>query len=48
MKIGLNDPHSKSIVMSTNEFSADELNEPVLPKTKRIKKKRRNGASKPP
>ena len=48
MKIGLNDPHTKSVVMSTTEFSADELKEPVLPKTRRIKKKKRNGASKPP
>ena len=50
MKVGLNNPHTKSIVMLKTDFSAEDLNEqPVLPKTKRTtKKKRRNGASKPP
>jgi hypothetical protein len=51
MKIGLNNPHTKSIVLSTTDFSADELNanEPVMPKSKRIiRKKRRTGAPKQP
>ena len=47
LKIGLNDPHTKSVVMSTTEFSADEL-APVQPppqpaeKSKRKKRVRRN------
>ena len=45
MKIGLNDPKNKSIVLSTTEFSADELGEAKQaspPKSKKKRKSRRN------
>ena len=45
MKIGLNDPKNKSIVLSNAEFSAEELGEahPVSPaKSKKKRKSRKN------
>ena len=46
MRIGLNDPKNKSIVLSTTEFSADELGESTRnispPKSKKKRKTRRN------
>ena len=47
MKIGLNDPKNKSIVMSQAEFSSDELDNATskqapAPKMKRKKTKKRN------
>ena len=47
MRIGLNDPHTKSIVLSETKFTADELADalpeavPVL-NVKRVKKKKVN------
>ena len=43
MKVGLNDPTTKSIVMSTTEFSDAELAiDPPAPKPKKKKVRRRN------
>ena len=46
MRIGLNDPKNKSIVLSTAEFSADELGESTKnlspTKSKKKRKTRRN------
>ena len=42
MKVGLNDPTTKSIVMSTTEFSQEELaidQAPPKPKKKKIRKR---------